>query len=372
MNRHEFGDRLLQLLGRADFNQAWLARKLGVHRSTVTKWITGENQIPPEKLQECCELLDLNEPERLELFVLAGYKPLLDQIAGLDQHLLLEQKAYDAILYLEPGNFRKPEKLYGRQAILLEIHTFLDQGMHVLLTGIGGTGKTALAASAADERIRRGLGPVLWLGAGGGTAETFFDVLLAPLGRHQELGTLRGDARLYATRRILAQSGVKLIVLDDFQTAELLPQIRTAVPPSIPLLITSRHSWANVDVLLKVAHLAPAEALELLTAHASNTSHHYLDYSTDFDSSRLCETLQHHPLAILIAAAWLRQNKKRSGSLIPRLNAADETALTLRMPPGFGEAGHESVMVMLDETFRGLPGEAQAMLAPLAGCQHPM
>lgn len=45
----------------AGFSQDELARKIGVSKSTISRWEVGRLKIPKEKLDEICEICSLNK-----------------------------------------------------------------------------------------------------------------------------------------------------------------------------------------------------------------------------------------------------------------------------------------------------------------------
>lgn len=72
-NPDEFENRLKDFIKRSGRSQAKTAKMLGYHPSTLSKWLQGINQIPFDALQNLCELVEVSETERNDLFRLAGY-----------------------------------------------------------------------------------------------------------------------------------------------------------------------------------------------------------------------------------------------------------------------------------------------------------
>jgi tetratricopeptide (TPR) repeat protein len=238
----------------------------------------------------------------------------------------------------------------------------LVEGRRLLLTGYGGAGKTALAATLADHWLAAGHGPVLWLNAHVDTIEPLFEALLVPFGAHHELTNLRGDARIYAVRQILTREAVGAVVLDDLRTVALFPQIQQAVPATVALLITSRHTIASIDSLYAMPPLPLADAVALLATQAANARLDEASYRADPQAAVLCAELNRHPLGVVIAGAWLKQRTASVAELLSRLAAAHAEPLTIEMPPEFRGAGSATVKAVLDQTYQALSKRAQALL----------
>lgn len=50
-------DELIELFAAADRTPAWLARRLGVSRPTVGRWVQGERPVPASRVEKIRELL---------------------------------------------------------------------------------------------------------------------------------------------------------------------------------------------------------------------------------------------------------------------------------------------------------------------------
>src|SRR5262249_766038 len=88
-----------------------------------------------------------------------------------------------AVLFTHHDDIQeKPAKLFGRDDLLPEINTLLDNRGRALLHGFGGMGKTALAAHIAAEWIKANKGSVLWLRLGTNNADALCEALARPFG----------------------------------------------------------------------------------------------------------------------------------------------------------------------------------------------
>ncbi|MBZ0294533.1 MAG: DUF4062 domain-containing protein [Anaerolineae bacterium] len=93
-----------------------------------------------------------------------------------------------------------PRKLIGRENIIAEAETLLYDGERVLLHGLAGIGKSALAAKVAAQHIESNRGPVIWLKVGSTDAGALFEAI----------GRLFGEQQAIAAR--LVMNGFKRFV----------------------------------------------------------------------------------------------------------------------------------------------------------------
>ncbi|MCL5997651.1 MAG: tetratricopeptide repeat protein [Chloroflexi bacterium] len=254
--------------------------------------------------------------------------------------------AVDAVLYSEPRIRRAPRLLVGRDHLLVEVHGWLDQNKRVLLTGLPGIGKSALAAVIANQRIAAGKGQVIWLEARHAETDTLLEGIAGCLDKKTSLLGLTGAARIDAIYQFLEKSlaNVGLIVFDDVWNSQALYVALEAIPQTLPVLVTSRQRLP-VDEFREVTELALDEALKLLSHHAGR------DYTTDESATHLCARLGYHPYALEIAGATLKVDEVTPGKLLSRITNAPHN---LSMPSDFSEQGRESVKDLLDDSFNVL------------------
>ncbi|GAA2810760.1 AAA family ATPase [Crossiella cryophila] len=241
----------------------------------------------------------------------------------------------------------------GRDRELAELLDSLRAGS-VVVTGLPGVGKTALAVRAAHELRPEFPGGVLFLDLRGYdtpiTGEQALTDLLTALGEPAPTGQ---DACERSYRSALHRHQPLLLVADNASTT-------TQVQPLLPdgphrLLVTSRHTLADLDArLLDLAVLPPAEAEALLAELLRQATGDDSRLGPELaDLARLCGYL---PLALRITAADLAAHPGQP--LSARGQAlADERELLSEL-----EFGSElAVRASFDLSYRQLPPEQARM-----------
>ncbi|MHB8625703.1 MAG: DUF4062 domain-containing protein [Aggregatilineales bacterium] len=254
----------------------------------------------------------------------------------------------------------QPEQLFGRDVLRNEVHEQLDGSGRVLLQGLGGMGKTALARVIAAERLAAGKGPLLWLRIGNTELEPLLELLAQPFGMQQAVASQIGEAKLNTLALTLAERGIRLVVLDDGWVGnDTLRQVVAAIPREIGVLITSRQRYTLPNLhILKVGELVAADALALL----GSFNHH--DYATDAKASELCLQLGYHPFALEIAAKTLQLDELTPAQLLKRISDAPHD---MPMPQDFAENGRASVKDLLDASIAALDKDARAVFEAFGG-----
>lgn len=237
------------------------------------------------------------------------------------------------------------EHLIGREDLLVEIHSLLDQNQRVLLQGFSGIGKTALAAEVAAQRIAAQQGPILWLVAGKESTPTLLEALARPFGASQTIAATQDDSRFQIIRNLLGEHDVRLVILDNVWDGRILKQIIRAIPPTTSLLLTSRHRLP-VGKILTVGKLDLTHALALLGHHAFQTYQH-----DDGGARALCELVGCHPFALEIAGKTLHVDEMTPDELIDYIGEVPHLMVT---PGWFADEGRESVKDLLDASVDAL------------------
>ena len=355
-------------------SMARIAKAVGLVSGTVSAFFTGTRPVGPERLKAIVEYLG-GDPHQAERLRRAAATVRNDRRSGRSSPAAStatrsesgwtvatevdSTTRLDVILFSTAANrMNRPELMVGRQHIIETVDTWLDANGRVLLHGLGGAGKTALAATIADRRIDARKGPYLWMRTGNADEEVVLDGLarcLATVAGTEAILPSAGDARLLAIAGQLEEIGVRLCVLDDVWNAAALHTVLKAIPAGIGVLVTSRLR-IGIDHQVEVDALDPSEAVRLLTHHAREDG-----YASHPDAEALCRDLRFHPYLIEIAGHRLRQYAMTPAEL---RRDVDGSPHELAMPAGFAAPGRENASRLLDTTITALPNDdARAALA---------
>ncbi|MGC7101977.1 BTAD domain-containing putative transcriptional regulator [Amycolatopsis lurida] len=246
----------------------------------------------------------------------------------------------------------------GREDEVQRLVTLLREGAPVVVDGMAGVGKTALAVRAAHLAAPAFGDGQLFVDLHGYTPgrsplspEAALEALLVQLGvpanRHPD--GLEGRAALWRART----AGRKLLVLLDNAAGE--EQVRPLLPGTgtVAVLATSRRHLTALDGAVPVSLdlLPPATASELFTAVSGRR---------DAGVAQRCGFL---PLAIRIAAARLRHRPQWTAEeLAERLGSAHDRLSELR-------AGSRDVAVAFELSYQDLTDSQRRMFRLLGG--HP-
>ncbi len=349
-------------------SMARIAKAVGLVAGTVSAFFTGARPIGPERLAAIVEYLggDAQYAEKLRRAAAtvrndrrAG-RPAARSDLGWTAAVDADSTTrLDVILFDTAMNrLNQPELMVGRQHMIETVNAWLDANGRVLLYGLGGAGKTALAATIADRRIDAHKGPYIWMRTGNADEDVVLDGLARCLATALGTGATlppAGDARLLAVDRHMSAIGIRLCVLDDVWNAAALHTVLKAIPAGVAVLVTSRLKL-GVDHQLEVDGLDPAEAVLLLAHHARQDR-----YASHPDAEPLCRDLRYHPYLIEIAGHRLRQYSLTPTEL---RRDVDGSPHDLEMPAGFAARGRENGRRLLDTTTGALPNaDARAALA---------
>lgn len=230
------------------------------------------------------------------------------------------------VFYQKAGIVNRPPQLLGRQALTSQVRTLVDDGLCVLLYGLTGSGKTALATAIADNYLQQQQGGVIWFTIDNMAADPVFDALAWRLGtqeEQQEIKHVSNEADQAAMQGILARYQPALLVLDNAWSGATLRAILPAVPTGMPVLVTSQLIISLAELIpVEVGDLEPEDALALLSLYAGR------DYSQDKLARDLCRALAYHPYALEIGGAILKtdgQVRQRRLQMIAQAPAAVAT-----------------------------------------------
>lgn len=295
-------------------------------------------------------LRDLSRPERVyELRhpdLLGDHLPPLRSLDALANNLPVQLTSF-----------------VGRSEELAAVELLLDGERLVTLTGAGGAGKTRLGLHAAAELADRWPDGVWWVDLSSVTDPALVaDVVAATIGVLVEPvgGPLRAlTVQLRDRRVLLCLDNCEHLLAASADLAEAL--LRSC--PELSLLATSREPL-NLpgETVWRVPSMVEDEAVSLFVERASQVRPWFtLDETNEAPVRRLCRRLDGMPLAIELAAAWLR-------TLTPAQIAAgldDRFALLVRGSRGV-VARHQTLAASIDWSHDLLDGTDQIVLRRLA------
>jgi predicted ATPase/class 3 adenylate cyclase len=227
----------------------------------------------------------------------------------LGEHRLKDLSAPQRLYQLGDGEFPPLASLYrtnlpvpatpflGRERELREVSALLAQdGVRLLtLTGVGGTGKTRLAAQAAAEVSELFPDGVFWIGlASLRDPELVTATIAQVLGTNEDLASHIGAKRL-------------LLLLDNFEhviEASIELAALLSACPEVSLLVTSREALhISAEREYAVLPLREADAILLFRERAQAIG---IAVTHDSEVPEICRRLDHLPLAIELAAARVK------------------------------------------------------------------
>ena len=182
------------------------------------------------------------------------------------------------------------DRIVGRQAELNAIDDAFDRGVRVVsIEGFGGVGKTALASLYVASGRRFGRQARFLSAREGEIAARVADTVRRTSGKETQLLVLDGldEAPDFAT------DGV----------SDLVSEVRAAIrrDPNLSVLVTTRRHVeidGDTQVSIKLGNLSYHEALTLVRQLAPGVD--------ERSAELLVRRLEHHPLAIRVAASALR------------------------------------------------------------------
>ena len=216
-----------------------------------------------------------------------------------------------------------PPEFVGREDLIAQIDQLLDNQKsperkgRVFLHGIGGMGKTALAARIVHQHKPTKEKPALWLRVGDNDSNDLFQALAKPFNRQAEIARQSNtDERQHKIKGMLNEKNVQLIVLDNVspERDSELQIVLEAVPPNIPVIITSLSAKpVSNEKPVAIEELNQSDSIALLSLYADQ------DLSGDAGAQQLCKQLDGHPLALRLAGITIKRENLTSSEYLVQI-----------------------------------------------------
>jgi predicted ATPase/DNA-binding SARP family transcriptional activator/Tfp pilus assembly protein PilF len=360
---------------------AWSGQQAAALRQYEESVRQLDRELGVEPETETIELYEEIKTRRLALPTTAAPS----EAAGALRSALSEPELTTHTSKLIPQNFGLPPNIgfVGRQRELADIiRRFTDPTCRLLtLTGPGGIGKTRLALQVA-QTLAEG-----WSGEAAIADGVLFVPLATMHGSAALIAALAAAARFDCAANVSPRQQLldhlrdkrMLLVLDNFEQlldqAEFIGEL-IAAAPGVRLLVTSRvalnlhEEWfhpinglsfpAEGDDVAGVAQLARFDAIRLFEQRARRVRSDFALGREREQVVRLCRLVAGMPLAIELAASWLKALS------VDQVVAALERSLDIlttrdRNTP----ERHRSMRAVLDESWRLLSAEERLTLARL-------
>ncbi|HNB54838.1 MAG TPA: NB-ARC domain-containing protein, partial [Anaerolineales bacterium] len=352
-------DLLNHHLQRSLYSQGQLALLSGVPKNTLTNWLAGRVTKPHQwhGLVRVASALRLTAPEADALLFAAGH-PSLTELRRTNP---ADRPLFALWATASPVPFQAlPDIPYfvGREAELEQVQQILQTGGHFCcLRGMGGVGKTALAARLAYAMRPAFPDGVLWARLDTSDSMTILYTLAGAYGLDVSAYTSL-DSRAALVRGLLAHKRA-LLILDNAESSAQLAPLLPPTTGTCAVLVTTRFELAITDgwPRLELHPFAP-ESSHALTLFARFFG------PTRAQKNRL--TLQeiaayvgHLPLALAILAAQLGQpTQAEIQAMRHRLQASYDRLSEL-------EREQRSVRATFEITYTALPPDVQWFFAQL-------
>ncbi|MCC6457213.1 MAG: AAA family ATPase [Caldilineaceae bacterium] len=365
----EFARLLNDELIRKDRTASWLAQRVGVSPTTVTRWLNhGTRPGAPEIIAKIADVLGINT-QRQSLLIAAGYG-YQPKTADDESRMQLNQREPPSTQETANNLPSTLTSFVGRTREISELLERLQDPTCRLLTliGPGGVGKTRLAIAVA---ARQSL-PVVYV-----PLQAVSSPDLLPSAIADSVGLRLSGPEPLAEQLVQRLRGHQLLlVLDNFEhllgCAELLDEILQQAP-AVKFLITSREviqlreEWLYLVPGLPVP--SPDEqgdpsaygAVQLFNERALQTRHAFVLEDQLEAVIAICRSVQGMPLAIELAAGWLTVLDCSAIASQVRHNL-DLLSSSLRNVP----ARHRSIRAVFDGSWQMLGAPQRDTLMQLA------
>lgn len=247
--------------------------------------------------------------------------------------------------------------LFGRADVFTQACKEIEKGTPIVLHGMAGMGKSAIAAAIAWSFIDGYLNGVLWVDGGYNPIETICDNVAQQL-EDEQMSRLTVSAKPSRVRYLLGTHKV-LVVLDDCWDADVAREFaQTCVPVSNSLIVTCREKIARLGTLIEIPSLEQNAGIDLFreAAGIKNTK-------VEVDILSLVQLLGGHPQGLAIAGALCLEDELSAKDLLKMLGPSEERAKKLKL----GKDTTNNVWATFDLSYQRLKQDEQSILRVLGG-----
>ncbi|MCK5740245.1 hypothetical protein KAH55_13735, partial [bacterium] len=213
-----------------------------------------------------------------------------------------------------------PEKLFGREKVLKELHAKLRQKKQLLLVyGLGGIGKTTVAqAYVTTEKFTKVYDHIAWVRVLGNIRQDLLQALRLPLNLNFPETASIDEKFNFLITQLRNMTGHNLLVLDNANdSAELIANMASLKATGWTVLITSRCRLAGKYPVLQLDVLPKPEAAKLFL-------HHYQQQNSEPDLlKKLLRQINYHTLLIELLAKAGREKKLSVAAILTRMEQAE-------------------------------------------------
>ncbi|MGB7341684.1 MAG: tetratricopeptide repeat protein [Phototrophicaceae bacterium] len=244
-----------------------------------------------------------------------------------------------------------PGRPVGRDGVLKDIYTHLQNQRPVLLYGASGNGKTALTAALAAAFVQQS-GGVIWL-----NVRTHpLPALLAQIGRALGVADVTSSeqpaAHIGAISTALVQQK-PFIVLDNVEDALAPQQFISKAADNIPLVMISETALEGPWETIHVDVLSDTDSLMLFKQKSGIQG-----ADSDIDIYGLTKLLRYQPLPLVIAARGMVAAKQSPDAYLKNLKTINEqsndvTLSAIALSYRSLNNALQGLILMLGATFQG-------------------
>lgn len=234
-----------------------------------------------------------------------------------------------------------PGILVGRDELKRMMQDKLNANQNISLHGMGGIGKTSLAAAVAWENGQAGK-KVFWLKAERRNPDALYDDIARRLG-DRTVVHLGLEEKRTRVRELIKQNNIELLVLDDVWNAEAARALEDARPAGCTLMTTGRERTGS-GYPFDVTQLTDSDSETLFRYHSGLSD-------SRIDVKPIISLLSGHPMALEIAGKLAYRKDLKPSQLVKQLNHIGQRVKLLSL----GNQARENVWASLLLSIDALP-----------------